>query len=70
MLVEFLPIFVANTKVILGYNSVASSKAYSLINARDILKMFLRDVLTLPLPRVYDGDSLRNCSQKSSIKYL
>ena len=39
MLVEFLPIFVANTKVFLGYNSVASSKAYSLINARDILKI-------------------------------
>ena len=50
---------------ILGYNSVASSKAYSLINARDILKMFLRGVLTLPLPRVYDGDSLRKCSQKA-----
>ena len=65
MLVEFLPIFVADAKVILGYNSVASSKAYSLINARDILKMFLRGVLTLPLPTVYDGDSLRKCSQKA-----
>ena len=65
MLVEFLHIFVADAKVILGYNSVASSKAYSLINARDILKMFLRGVLTLPLTTVYDGDSLRKCSQKA-----